>query len=83
MEVHVAPEIERRLCDLASQSGCETGKLLEDALAGYFDEVMKTRTLLDSRYDDLKSGKVDSMSIDQVETHFSNRSGSVSNSYRG
>jgi hypothetical protein len=32
--------------------------LVEDAMAGYFDEVLQTRETLDGRYDDLKSGRV-------------------------
>jgi hypothetical protein len=30
---------------------------LQDALAGYFEEVAQTREMLNSRYDDLKSGR--------------------------
>jgi len=32
--------------------------LLEDAMVGYFDELVQTRSTLDTRYDDIKSGKV-------------------------
>jgi len=31
---------------------------LQDALAGYFEEVAQTRGMLNSRYDDLKTGRV-------------------------
>ena len=31
---------------------------MQDALAGYFDELASTRDMLESRYDDLKSGRV-------------------------
>jgi len=58
MEVHLAPEVEKKLNDLAQQSGRGTDELLQDALAGYLDELVRTRDMLDSRYDDLKSGKV-------------------------
>ena len=33
-------------------------KLIEDALAGYVAELAQTREMLDSRYDDLKSGRM-------------------------
>jgi putative addiction module component (TIGR02574 family) len=33
-------------------------KLIEDGLARYVPELAQTREMLDSRYDDLKSGKV-------------------------
>jgi predicted transcriptional regulator len=58
MEVHFAPDLEKKLNDLASRSGRGTDELLQDALAGYFDELAQTREMLDRRYDDLKSGKV-------------------------
>jgi hypothetical protein len=58
MEVHFGPDDEKKLNDLAAQSGRGTDELLQDALAGYLDELAGTRIMLDSRYDDLKSGRV-------------------------
>jgi len=58
MEVHFTPETEKKLKDLSTQSGRGTDDLVEDAMAGYFDEVVQAREMLNSRYDDLKSGRV-------------------------
>jgi predicted transcriptional regulator len=58
MEVHFTPDVEKKLNDLAARSGRAADELLQDALAAYFDELAQTRDLLDSRYDDLKSGRV-------------------------
>jgi hypothetical protein len=58
MEVHFTPDVEKKLNDLAAESGRGTNELLQDALAGYFDELVQTRDMLNSRYDDLKSGRV-------------------------
>jgi len=58
MEVQLRPDIEKRLNDLAAQSGRGVPELLQDALAGYLDEQAQTQDMLDSRYDDLKSGRV-------------------------
>ena len=58
MEVDFAPDVEKKLNDLAAQSGRRTDEVLQDALAGYFDELVETRDMLNSRYDDLKSGGV-------------------------
>jgi predicted transcriptional regulator len=58
MEVHIKPETESRLTELASKSGRATDDLVEDALAGYLAEVAEVRSMLDSRYDDVKSGRV-------------------------
>lgn len=58
MEVHFTADVEKKLNDLAARSGRGTDELLQDALAAYFDELTQTRDMLDSRYDDLKSGRV-------------------------
>jgi predicted DNA-binding protein len=58
MEVRFKPETELRLHELASKSGRPTDDLIEDAMAGYLAEVVEARSKLDSRYDDIKSGRV-------------------------
>ncbi len=58
MEVHFAPDLQDKLDKLAIETGRPPGELVEDVVAGYLDELARTREMLDSRYDDLKSGKV-------------------------
>lgn len=58
MEVRLKPETESRLNELASKSGRATDDLVEDAMAGYLAEVVEVRTMLDSRYDEIKTGRV-------------------------
>lgn len=58
MDVHVGPETARKLNELASKSGRALEEIVEDALAGYLQEAAAVRKTLDSRYDDLKSGRV-------------------------
>ena len=58
MEVHFKPETESRLQELASKSGRPTDDLIEDAMAGYLAEAIEVRNMLDSRYDEIKSGRV-------------------------
>jgi predicted DNA-binding protein len=58
MEVHFTPEIEKKLHDLAAQSGRGTDELLQDAFTAYLEEVVQTRDTLNGRYDELKSGRV-------------------------
>ncbi|MFI5126739.1 MAG: hypothetical protein ACHQJX_07915 [Candidatus Acidiferrales bacterium] len=58
MEVHLKPETESRLNELASKSGRPTDELVEDAMASYLAEVAEVRNMLDNRYDDIKSGRV-------------------------
>jgi len=58
MEVRLKPETESRLNDLATKTGRRPDELLEDAMAGYLEELSGVRNLLDHRYDDIKSGRV-------------------------
>jgi hypothetical protein len=58
MEVHFKLDTETRLNELASTSGRPTDDLVEDAMAGYLEEVAEVRQMLDGRYDDIKSGRV-------------------------
>jgi hypothetical protein len=67
MEVHFAPELQAKIDQLAE-------KLIADALTGYVAELTQTREMLDSRYDDLKSGKVKPIPGDEVESYFREKS---------
>ena len=58
MEVHLAPELQAKIDQLVIETGRPVEKLIEDALAGYVADLAQTREMLDSRYDDLKSGRV-------------------------
>jgi len=57
MEVHLRPETESRLQELAAKSGRAPNDLIEDAMASYLQELAHVRNMLDGRYDDLKSGR--------------------------
>ena len=43
-------------------------------MAGYFGEVRQIRDTLNSRYDDLKSGRVKPIPGDEVEAYFREKS---------
>lgn len=58
MEVNFRPETESRLQELAQQTGRAPNDLIEDAMAGYLKELSETRQMLDTRYDDLKTGRL-------------------------
>ncbi len=58
MEVQFAPELERQLNDLATQCGRGPAELVQEVMAGYLSEVGETREMLNSRYDDIESGRV-------------------------
>lgn len=59
MEVRVTnPELQMKIDQWVKDTGRSADELVEDAMAGYFDEIAHLRQTLDSRYDDIKSGKV-------------------------
>jgi predicted transcriptional regulator len=58
MDVHLKPDTDSRLNELASKSGRPTDELVEDAMAGYLAEVAEVRAMIDGRYDEFKSGRV-------------------------
>jgi predicted transcriptional regulator len=66
MEVHFNPDLQAKLDELATETGRPTDELVEDAVLGYFNELAQTRETLNSRYDDLKSGRVKPIPGDEV-----------------
>jgi predicted transcriptional regulator len=58
MQVRVTPDLARQLSDLAAGTGRSPDQLVEDALTGYLEDLVALRETLDTRYDDLKSGRV-------------------------
>lgn len=74
MEVHFTPEIQAKLERWASDTGRPADELLQDALAGYFDELASTRKMLNSRSDELKSGRVKPVSGAEVRARLKAKS---------
>jgi predicted transcriptional regulator len=58
MVVHLKPENESRLQELAATTGRAPEELVEDAMAGYLAELAQVRGTLDDRYDDIRGGRV-------------------------
>jgi hypothetical protein len=59
MEVHLNdPSLQAKIDQWVAETGRVADELVEDAMAGYFVEIAQVRGMLDSRYDDLKSGRV-------------------------
>jgi predicted transcriptional regulator len=58
MVVHLKPETESRLQELAATTGRAPDELVEDAMTGYLAELSQVRNMLDGRYDEIKSGRV-------------------------
>ena len=58
MEVHFPQELQSKLEEAAKAAGCDTDELVRDVMSGYVDELSQVRSLLDNRYDDIKSDRV-------------------------
>jgi hypothetical protein len=58
VQINLTPQTQAKLDTLARETGRKADDLVEDALAGYLDEVGHLREVLESRYDDLKSGRL-------------------------
>jgi hypothetical protein len=84
MEVHFTSETEKKLKELAAQSGRGTpDELVQDVVEGYFDELAHTREMVNKRYDDLKSGKVKPIPGEEVEAYFHEKSAAARRSQPG
>jgi predicted DNA-binding protein len=84
MDVLFTSETEKKLQDLAAQSGRATAdELVRDVVEGYILELAQTREMLNSRYDDLKSGRVKPIPGDEVEAHFREKSAAARRSHPG
>lgn len=58
MDVHLSPALQAKLAHWTAETGRGPDDLIEEAMAGYFDELAQVREMLDRRYDELKSGRV-------------------------
>ena len=52
------PELQAKVDQWVNTTGRPAEELVEDAVAGYFGELAQVRQTLDTRYDDVKSGRV-------------------------
>jgi predicted transcriptional regulator len=66
MVVKLKPETEIRLQQLAKSTGRTPEDLIEDAMVGYLAELSQLKSTLDSRYDEIKSGRVQPIDGEQA-----------------
>jgi len=58
MEVDFSPEVQAKLDQMARDAGKQPTDVIEDAVVGLFDELSYMREMLNRRYDEMESGKV-------------------------
>jgi predicted transcriptional regulator len=66
MEVYFSPDVQAMLDRLVTETGRSAHEFVQDAMAGYVDELAEVRSTLDRRYDELKNGTVKPISGDEV-----------------
>jgi predicted DNA-binding protein len=74
MVVHLKPETELRLRELSATTGRAPDELVEDAMAGYLEELAQLRDTLDRRYDEVKSGRVKPLDGEEAFNRLRNKS---------
>jgi hypothetical protein len=83
MEVNLTPDLQAKLDQLTLETGRPARELVEDAVAAYFGEMLQMREMLNTRYDDLKSGRVKLIPGDEVEPYFREKSAAARHSKPG
>jgi hypothetical protein len=58
MQVHFTPDVQAKLEQMAREAGRHPAEVIEDAVIGLYDELAYTREMLDRRYGEMESGKV-------------------------
>jgi len=58
MEVQFTPEVQAKLDQMARDTGRRSDELVQDAVIGLLDELAFEREILERRYRDLDSGRV-------------------------
>jgi len=58
VEVQFTPEVQAKLDQMARDAGRQPTEVIEDAVVGLYDELAYMREMLDRRYDEMESGKV-------------------------
>jgi hypothetical protein len=82
MDVHLNnPDLSAKLDRWVAETGRGADELVEDAMAGYFEELSRTRETLNSRYDDLKSGRVKPIDGEQFFADLRRREDELLNRY--
>jgi predicted transcriptional regulator len=74
MVVHLKPETGLRLRELSATTGRAPDELVEDAMAGYREELAQLRDTLDRRYDEVKSGRVKPLDGEEAFNRLRNKS---------
>lgn len=73
------PDLAAKVERWVSETGRPAEELIADVIAGYFEELERTRETLDRRYDDVKSGRVKLVPGEDVIARLRERSAAYRN----
>jgi predicted DNA-binding protein len=65
MDLHLQPKDHARLVALAHKTGRDESEIVKEVIAAYLDGLDEVREMLDSRADDIESGRVKPVSSEQ------------------
>ena len=67
MDLHLKnPDLQAKIERWTAETGRSADELAEDAIAGYLEGLAEVRATLDSRYEDLESGRVKPIDGDEA-----------------
>jgi hypothetical protein len=70
MEVHLTPDLQAKVDQWTADTGRPADELVQDAMAGYFETLAGVREIVDSRYTDLKRGRVQPIDGEEAFARF-------------
>jgi hypothetical protein len=68
LEIHLTPDLQRKLIDVAAKTGRRSDDLVQEAVAGFVDELNGLRSMLETRYEVVKSGRAKAIDGEEVFT---------------
>jgi predicted DNA-binding protein len=74
MEIHFTPDVQAKLDQIAAETGRTRDEVVQEAVAGYFDELAELRGMLDNRFEEVRDGKVKLVPGNEVVAHFREKS---------
>ena len=66
MELRLTPDLAAKLQQWSAETGRPAGELVEGLVEDYFAEIAGVRRMLESRYDDMASGRVQPISGEEA-----------------
>ena len=73
MEVHLPPKDHARLTEIAEKTGRPESEIVREVMRTYLDGMDDVREMLDSRLEDIESGRVKPITAEQLQENLARR----------